>query len=236
MAMSKSMQSMFQDFKTVNEPTLIVKVDFEPDKLVGSLAETLYRELRRVAGYTGEHLLTDLDVESIRKYLCTLSFMRRARVAGLNDKITIPYHRFMRSAACPVLWYQVLIGIGVAIDRDYSIKFVPGTSVSESDLLTPAEMLRISDLMFTFQNHGFKVCAGIPLSEEGELDFMAMAHVGEMVLSYRKSHPVYGFLASFFASQEVSKALGALVRIKYGYDSDYETMLSRVVTSGGGEG
>jgi len=181
-------------------------------------------------------MLADVDVEGIRKYLSTLSFMRRVRVAGLNDRVTQAYRGFTRSVACPVLWYQVLLGIGKAIDRDYSIEFIPGTSISESDLLAPEEMQMISDVMFRLQNNGFKVVAGIPLQEEGELDFMAMAHVGETVLSYRKSHPVYGFLASFFASQEVSQALGALVRIKYGYDSDYRLMLSRVVASVGGEG
>lgn len=236
MAINDRMQSMFTDYKPVNEPTLVVRVNLQTDKMVEVLAQTLMSELIRVAGPVGEAMLAGVDVEGIRKYLSTLSFMRRARVAGLNDRVTQAYRGFTRSVACPVLWYQVLLGIGKAIDRDYSIEFIPDTSISESDLLAPEEMQMISDVMFRLQNNGFKVVAGIPTQEEGELDFMAMAHVGETVLSYRKSHPVYGFLASFFASQEVSQALGALVRIKYGYDSDYRVMLSRVVASVGGEG
>lgn len=234
--LSSKMQSMFEDYKPVNEPTIIIKVEFRPGKLVEDLAQALLAELFRVAGPVGERALSEVDVEDIRKYLCTLSWMRRARVNALSNKSIDQYKRFYRSVACPVFWYQVLIGIGKATDRDYSVQFIPGTSISESDLLAPEEMLTLSDIMFRFQNYGFKVAAGIPMDEEGELDFMAMSHVEEVTLSYRKTHPVYGFLASFFASQEVSKALGALVRIKYGYDADYRVMLNRVVASVGGEG
>lgn len=231
-----SMQSMFSDFKPVNEPTIVVKVNFNPGKMVEDLAQTMMYELVRVAGPVGEFMLKGLDVEGIRKYLCTLSWMRRVRVNGLNDKSTQAYRHLQRSVAVPVLWYQVLVGMGEAIDRDYSIKFVPGTSISESDLLAPEHMQTISDLMFRLQNNGFKVVAGVPSQEEGELDFMAMSHVDEIVLSYRQSHPVYGFLAAFFATQEVSTALGTLVRIRYGYDADYRVLLNKVVASVGGEG
>jgi len=233
---NEKMQSMFHDFKPVNEPTIEITVEFKPSKMVEDLAHALMYELVRVAGPTGEFMLRDLDVESIRRYLCTLSWLRRTRAAGLNNSTTVLYRSLSRSAACPVIWYQVLLGIGVAMDRDYSIRFVPGTSISESDLLAPEEMQTISDIMFSLQNNGFKVVAGVPQSEEGELDFMAMSHVEELVLGYRKSHPVYGFMASFFATKEVSHALGALVRIRYGYDSDYRVLLTKVVASVGGEG
>lgn len=230
------LQSMFDDFKTVNEPTIIVKVEFQPTKMVEDLASALMAELVRVAGPAGEYLLRDLSVEGIRKYLCTESFMRRVHVTGFYNKSIQAYKPLMRSIATPVFWYQVLVGIGEAFDRDYSIKFVPGITISESDLLAPEEMLAISDAMFALQNNGFKVVAGIPKDIEGDLAFMAMAHVEETVLSYRKSHPVYGFLASFFASNEVSNALGSLVRIRYGMDSDYRILLRKVVASVGEEG
>lgn len=234
--LNKGMQSMFEDYKPTNEPTLRIVVSLQTDKLVEDLAQAYVGELIRVAGPVGEKMLVDVDAEGIRKYLSTLSFMRRARVAGLSNKITVAYSALYRRVAVPVFWYQVLISIGKAIDRDYSIEFIPGTSIEESDLLSPEDMLHISDVMFRLQNNGFSVVAGLPLSEEGDLEFMAMAHVGEQVLSYRKSHPVYGFLASFFASHEVQQTLGALVRIKYGYDADYRVMLSRVVACVGGEG
>lgn len=232
---NEKMQSVFADFKQVNEPTLRVVVSFTGTKMVEALASILRMEMARVAGVAGDSYLTNLEVEDIRRYLTTLSWMRCVRVTGLSNKTTQAYNRLMRSVAVPVMWYQVLIGIGRAYDRDYSIEFIPSTSISESDLLAPVEMLAISDLMFSLQNNGLKLVAGVPKEEEGELDFMAMAHVEETVLSYRHTHPVYGFLASFFATEEVSKALGALVRIRYGVDSDYRVMLGRVVASLGGE-
>lgn len=232
---NSSLQSMFTDSKPVNDPTITVTVSLKCSKLVEDLASTLMQELIRVAGPVGDAMLRGVDSEGIRKYLATLGWLRRVQSTGSWSKPSQQYKRFLRSAACPVLWYQVLIGMGKAIDRDYSVEFVPGTSIDEADLIDPDTLQEISDIMFRLQNNGFKVCAGIPLGEEGELDFMAMAHVEDSVVSYRRTHPVYGFLASFFASHEVSNSLGALVRVRYGYDSDYRVMLSRVVAGVGGE-
>ena len=232
--LNEKFQSMFNDFKPMNKPTLTVEVNLQCDKLVGDLANILYREMLRLAGPVGDSTLDEVDAEDIRKYLCTLSFMRRTHVAEVSDPITNQYKRFKRSAAVPTLWYQVLICIGEAIDSDYSIKFVPTTAISDKDLIAPEAMLEISNLMFRLQNHGLAVVAGIPKDQNGDLGFMAMSHIGETTLSYRRTHPVYGFLASFFASKEVSEALGALVRITYGYDSDYQTLIARVVSSSAG--
>jgi len=234
--MNDMLRSMFNDLNTMNNPTLRVEVNFDGSQMVAALSEILLREMHRIAGVAGGDLLSEVVVDDIRRYLLTTSWMRCAHVIGLSDKIYAPYRRLIRYIAIPVVWYQVLIGIGRALDRDYSIEFYPGASIRETDLLAPEEMLYLSDLMFSLQNNGLKVVAGIPLSEEGELDFMAMAHVEETVLSYRRTHPVYGFLASFFATREVSEMLGVLVRIRYGCDSDYRTMLARVVTSLGGGG
>lgn len=228
---NEKMQSMFNDYKPVNEATIEVTVKLHCDKLTSDLAEIIYQEMFRVAGVAGERLFEGIEAEDIRKYLATLGFLRRAQTVGLKDNVTKCYSALKHTAAVPTLWYQVLLGIGVAYDRDYSIKFIPGTSISDEDLIAPEDMLKISDLFWMLQDRGIRVVAGIPLQREGELDFMAMAHVDETTTSYRKSHPVYGFLASFFSSEEVSAALGTLVRIRYGYDSDYRTFLARIVSS-----
>ena len=232
--LNERVQSMFNDYKPMNEPTLTVEVSLQCDKLVGDLAKSLFNEMIRVAGPTGDRVLSELDVEDMRKYLCTLSWIRRTHTAQVSNQITKQYKRFIRTVACPTLWYQVLICIGEAIDSDYSIKFIPGTVISERDLLAPEAVLIISDLLFSLQNNGLSLVAGIPIDVKGDLSFMAMAHVDETTLSYRRTHPVYGFLASFFASKEISEALGTLVRIKYGYDSDYQTLITRVLTSSHG--
>jgi len=233
---NSSLRSRFDDFKLSNSPTLEVKVSFPPSRLLSDLAKAYLAELTRVADFAGSRLLDDVAGEDIRRYLSTLCWIRRCHSVGVasDDKLYRGYRRFRKFAAVPVLYYQVLIGIGYAYDADYAIRFVPDTTVSKDDLLSPEEMQRFSDLFFNLQNSGFQVVAGVPNDPEGELGFMAMAHVEDELLSYRRSHPVYGFLASFFSSQEVSVALGALVRVEYGYESDYAVLISQLISSGGG--
>jgi hypothetical protein len=231
---NSKLQSQFSDYKTLNAPTVEVEVELRPSKLVPTLAKCYVTELWRVAGPVGERLLSGVDVDMVSKYLSTLSWMRCCHSVSARAGSYLNYTRLYRKLAVPVLAYQFLIGIGEAIDRDYSIKFVPTTTIREKELLSPEEMLELSNLFFNLQNSGFKVVAGLPNDPEGELDFMAMCHVGEQVQSYRKSHPVYGFLASFFAQQELNQVTGMMCRILYGYDSDYEVNVSRLVTSIGG--
>lgn len=228
------LQSMFADYKTVNKPTVLVVVELNPTKLVTELAKCYLTELHRVAGSAGAFMLDGVELESVRKYLSTLSWMRACHSVSDRSKLVLAYSSLYRRLAVPVLAYQFLIGIGEAIDRDYSIKFVPATTVRENDLLSPEEMRELSDLFFSLQNSGFKVVAGLPQELEGELEFMAMCHVEGTVLSYRKSHPVYGFLASFFAQQQLNETVGMMCRIVYGYDSDYSANISHIVTSIGG--
>lgn len=233
--MDNKVQSMFEDFKIMNEPTITVTVQFVPDKMVEELAKIYLSEMYRVSQSHGERLLKGIDADDIRRYLCTLSFMRRTHVVDLRNAVTKAYASGKTSYAVPTFWYQILLMIGEAVDKDYSIKFIPGTSIDETDLLSPEEMLSISDIMFELQNVGFAVVAGTPRDVVGDLAFMAMAHVEERSFSYKRSHPVYGFLASFFAMKEVEQALGTLVRVTYGYDSDYRTLLRRVITAQGGD-
>lgn len=225
--------SLFNDDKLMNDPTIVVEVNLSCSKMVDCLAKVEMDEMFRVAGASGARLLADITADDIRNYLSTLGWLRRIEATHARSKATMPYLRFVRNVAVPTLWYQVLIGIGEALDRDYSIKFVPGTTIGSDELLDPGKLQAISDVMFQLQNNGFKVVAGVPKGAEGELDFMAMCHADEVVKSYRHSHPVYGFLASFFASHEVSTALGTLVRVTYGFDSDYRVALARIVAASG---
>jgi len=92
-------------------------------------------------------------------------------------------------------------------------------------------MREISDVMTTLVTSGFKVVFGLPLTYEGELEFMAMLHIENVVKSYRESHPVYGFLASFFKHLELNEITGRLSRIVYGYDEDYSVNIQRIISS-----
>lgn len=235
---SNKLLSMFNDRKPMNEPTITVKVEMEPSNMLNTLASEIHAEIQRIAAFSGQESLLDLEVIDVLKALRTLVYMRVQSVNRTNSEILREYKNVLRHFAVPVLFYQLLIPIGIAYDKDFSIEFVPVASIAGEDLLAPQELMAISDVFRRLENHGFKVVYGIPESDEGELQFMAMSHVSDMVLSYRtKDHPVYAFLASFFRQQQLNEVTGSMCRILYGYESDYRYYIARLINSidGGGK-
>jgi hypothetical protein len=225
---------MLEDSKPRTRPTIVVEVEIRASELMNELAKCYLNELTRVAGCAGDQLLEGVSRAKIRGYLATLSWMRVIFTTDVRDSSYNLYHKLRKKLAVPVLAYQFLIGIGEATDHDYGIRFVPVATIDEKDLLSPDEMRELSDLFFSLQNSGFKVVAGIPQDPDGQLDFMAMSHVETITTSYRKTHPVYGFLASFFAQLKLNETVGPMCRIVYGYDSDYAANLAKLVAVIGG--
>jgi hypothetical protein len=121
--------------------------------------------------------------------------------------------------------YQLLISVGKAYDKDFNLEFIPAYKVTGDNILSPEEMEALSSLFRQFNGVGLKCVVGMPNDTTGELDFMAMCHVQDEVVSYRKAHPVYGFLAAFFKQQELNKVTGTMCRVIYGYESDYKYQL-----------
>jgi len=226
--LNDALKSKFADFKLVNKPTVVVTVGFKSSDMMDKLANAVYSEMVRVAGFRA---FTNFDVteEDVRQYLCTTAWMRRCKAAKAFSKSLASYKPYEDTVAIPTIWYQVLVSIGQAYDSDHAVRFVPGTEIDENELIEPSKLKKVSDLMFTLQRNGLKVVAGIPRAVEGDLGFMAIEHLAGESYSYRRDHPVYGFLASFFTGQEISQALGALVSITYGFDTDYDLMLAQVM-------
>lgn len=222
-----NLQSMFSDSKNLNVATVTVKVDMTPSKLMESLATEVLKELERIAPYAGYKDISDLEVEDIHKYLCTLVWMRCERV-NEPSKAFQGYKALQRTVAVPVMVYQLLVAIGLCHDRDFSIEFRPAYSISEKDLLAPDQVAAMSDIFARFEGNGMKVVYGLPKDITGELDFMALCHVEETVVGYRKSHPVYGFLASFFEQKKLNEVTGMMCRVVYGYDSDYKLQIAQI--------
>jgi hypothetical protein len=216
-----TLSSSFEDVNKVKEPVVTVTVEVSPSRLMTSLAEGLLAEIQRLIPYQGFKPTADLSVDDILKYVATLVWMRTCHVNSDQSKAYIPYRSMGKRVEVPALVYQMLICIGEAYDRDYSIRFLPRYSVDSGMLLSPDELLALSDILLSLRTIGFASVTGLPRDREGELDFMAMCHVAEVVRSYRDSHPVYGFLASFFAQKELNEVTGLMCRVVYGYDSDY---------------
>lgn len=223
-----ALQSSFTDSKTVNKATITVRVEMKPSKLVETLSVEVLKEMQRLVPSTQFKDVDDLCSEDISRYLKTLIWMRVQQCADDFTPAYKAYFRIRKLVSVPVMAYQLLIPIGVATDRDFSIRFEPEYSITESELLSPDEMRAISDVMSRLESNGFKMEIGIPQSPEGELDFMALCHVEDVVLGYRKSHPVYGFLASFFVQKKLNEITGSMCRVIYGYDSDYEVYIRQI--------
>jgi len=216
------LSSALEDAKKVREQAITTTVEVSPSKLMTSLAEGLLAEVQRLVPYLGYKPTAELDVDDILKYVSTLIWMRVCHVNSDVSKAYAPYRNLAKHLEVPALVYQLLICIGLAYDRDFGLKFLPKYSVDSDMLLSPDELRSLSDTLLGLRDIGFASVTGLPRKVEGELDFMAMCHVEEVVRSYRDSHPVYGFLASFFAQKELNEVTGLMCRVVYGYDSDYQ--------------
>lgn len=219
---SATLQSRFNDSKIMNASLVNVVVKLENSSLITTLADKLLSEFQRVSPYAGYAAISELESRDIERYLNTLTWMRVCAVNSSADKSWSAYKPLARYVAVPVLMYQLLVCIGIAYDRDYNLEFIPAYNVTQDDILSPEEMDKVSSLFRQFEQSGIKVVHGIPKDRSGELEFMAMAHVSDEVLSYKRSHPVYGFLAAFFRQQALNDITGSMCRVLYGYESDYK--------------
>lgn len=228
---STELQSAFNDSKLVNKPAITIHVEVSSTDMIDLMAKKLMAEFQRMAPYAGYTPVSDLTSEDIARYLKTLLWLRVCTVLDTADKSSRCYHPLKKSLAIPVLMYQLLICIGRAYDSEFNLEFMPAYSITEEDLLSPDEMAGLSSLFRSFENSGMKVVYGVPCDREGELDFMAMSHVDDVVVSYKRSHPSYAFLASFVRQQKLNEVTGLMSRVIYGYDSDYKYQLDALLSA-----
>jgi hypothetical protein len=201
-------------------------IKLETSDLIHQMAILESREMQRVMRFTNNDV--ELDVQEIDKYLKTILYLR---VQQVNDSKFLKKYKFAKkNLNIPVRIYQILLSLGEAVDRDYGIRFVPAMDIDSEDLLSPEQLREYSDRMAVLIPEGYLVVeTGLPTSTYGELGFMACLLVSqEKIYSYRKDHPVYGFIASFFKSELVNKAFDMDYRIYYGSVEDYKVMLSRI--------
>lgn len=228
---STELQSKFTDSKLVNMPAVTIHVEVSCSEMISLMAEKLMDEFERLAPYASYRPVSELTSKDIERYLKTLTWLRVCTVLGSADKSSVEYRPLKKELAIPVLMYQLLICIGRAYDSEYNLEFMPVYSITEEDLLSPEEMASVSSLFRQFENAGMKVVYGIPNIQSGELDFMAMNHVNDVITSYRRSHPSYAFLASFIRQKELSEVTGMMSRVIYGYDSDFRYQLDALLTA-----
>lgn len=222
---STTLQSQLDDFKPTSAASVTVVVKFEKGKLMDSLSSLLLKEFHRMTPQASYAPVNSLEEKDLLGYLSTLMWMRVAHVSNGKDKTYAAYRPYYTQLAVPVLFYQVITSTGLAYDADFNLQFAPAFNITGELLLSPERMLEISNLFRQYEDRGMKIVFGLPRDPNGELDFMAMAHVAEQVVSYRHAHPVYGFLAAFLAQQQLNEITGQMSRIVYGYDTDYKIRL-----------
>lgn len=217
-------KEMFPEPKTESMTLQVVKL--EPSELILDMAKLENLEMQRVMRFTTSDVI--LSVEDIGKYFHTILWLRVLQVN--HDKKIAQYAFANHSLNVPVRLVQILLSMGEAVDRDYGIRFMPSMDIDASKQLSPDELRELSDKISVLIPEGYLVVeTGLPTSTLGELGFMACLLVqDEKIYSYRKDHPVYGFVASFFRSELVSKAFEIDYRMYYGSVQDYRAMLSRI--------
>lgn len=215
------------EFKTSKASAVSVTVDVAPSPLIEKFAQITLDELYRMANKALSRELDQLESDSILKYYKTLTYLRVLTVnRGFTSQLQ-GYRDVYRSLVVPSFLYQMLVCIGEVRDEDYNIVFSPAYPIKGEDLLPLADLIKISELLIRFETLSYEI--GGPNNRGGELAFMAMHHVNGQVTSYRKDHPLFGFLASFFQQEEFNQVTGTMCRIYYGDSSDYALMMATVL-------
>lgn len=206
---------------------LVVKVGFPvAQSLVQKLAFELSKEITRVAGARRDLVLT---ADVLEKFLLTTLVLR---VEQTTNSLRQGYRTGLLGIRVPVIWYQVLTKIGVCVDRDFGLKFTPVVPEIDSNLmLSPSEIQDITAVFMLLENFGIATTDGFPQGSDGDLSFMAtsLASNSDTYVTYRKDHPVIGFLASLAGIQCLNTALLPMWRISYGSVTSFEEMIQGVV-------
>lgn len=202
------------------------KITFRPGELFLDMAKLEVQEIERLMRYGQSNLTPEAD--EFHKYILTILWLR---VQQVSDRISSEYKFARKNLMIPVRLYQIILSLGIAEDRDYGIRFVPTiTDIDANDLMSPSELRDFSDCLMQMQDQGYLVIeTGLPNDVSGELGFMACLLLeDERVVSYRKDHPVYGFIASFFKSQIADAGFTDRYVIQYGTKTEYEGTLRRI--------
>lgn len=224
---TEELRKSFEEDKQVTRSLLRISVKLNVSQVLEEYSKCLLSEIQRLSPVRGLQEIEDLEFEDILKYLTTLVYYRVLKVN--NERLDPEVKSIYRLVAVPVLMSQITASIGKARDEQYNLEFVPTANFEASDILAAADMLAISDIMTRLEANGLKIVYGLTNDPTGDLGFMAMQHVENQVISYRRDHPVYAFLASFFVQEKLNEVTGAMARIVYGDSRDYSYRVRALV-------
>jgi len=197
-----------------------VRVNVKPSRLFDVMVKAFVKDYVRVRS----RIPGEFDVPDFKKYLYTILYLH---VSGVNEERPRGYNfRFYsKKIAIPSAFITFLSQIGIVTDRDVGLIFQPQMEAEAGELLSESELREISDELFRISDLGLSLEQGLPDPTKcGSLGAMAVAMLesGD-ILSYRKDHPVYGFVAAVCQFNELTEVLGVGgLRVRYGTFSEYE--------------
>lgn len=187
------------------------------------LASRIHDEICRIAKAItqpgGEYLTLD-EVESY------LSSLVKMRVLSTTGKLPVEYRKLPALMVHPFV-AVIIDQIGLVRDVEFGLDFEP--VLEDNDMLSPLELLRISEAMFRLEPAGLR-SVGVMVWKDttGSLEFMSLQHLDGMVRGMKVNHTVYGFFGSLFNTMAVYSTVGLVPRVVYGYDHTYRMYLDSI--------
>lgn len=194
--------------------------------MLEKMAKWEHMEMQRSTRFAQNVVLP--TAETLRRYFANLIWIRVTQAT--NPRELKSYKPLLYSANVPNRLSTVLENVGVAVDNGHNIKFVPVFEIDADDLLSPSELVEISD-MIDFLEGEYHFVKGIARGEEGSIELMSKMVISEpeaiaKVLSYRKDNPVYAFFAAILEFQVVGLTYEDLFRqyrVQYSHTETYES-------------
>lgn len=167
-----------------------------------------------------------ISVDDLFKYLALPLVYRISDFEGVPKHETnsfkyygdLPRHQ-VNNLNYPFWIEHVVAQVGIAVDYDYGLKFVPQLILNEEVQLTLSreKIIDIHHLLGAYEEHGLAVVTNVlPKGTEGNIDVMAMTIIEDIVKSYKHLHPAGSYVAAFLGNKIAqAKEWSALFRVSY---------------------
>lgn len=219
--------TLFQSVEGIKRPisqeTLIVRLS----KAISDAQVNIYVSAFNNA-FAKVNSTLEVDSVKLKKYITTIA---KWRVDGVNGK-RVPLEA--KQVLIPSVYAVAILHVGKVYDPEQGLHLVPEFEALPDELLTPAEMLEMSDGKFRIlRDLGCSFEYGLPKDPEGSLEAMYFHFAESQVLRHNNQcHPGMAALASFFEFQQVQTILSH--RVSYGYISEQDLILRQIIMKASG--
>lgn len=169
---------------------------------------------------------SNISVEDLFKYLALPLVYRISDFEGVPKNETnsfkyygdLPRHQ-VNNLNYPFWIEHVVAQVGIAVDYDYGLKFVPQLLLTEEVNLhlDRDKIIAIHHLLGAYEEYGLALVTNVlPKGTEGNIDVMAMTIIEDIVKSYKHLHPAGSYVAAFLGNKIAQqKEWSSLFRVSY---------------------